>query len=51
MNHFAVDLKLTQHCKSSLLQYKIKVKRKWLSKYKLHKIRRENIICHIFRKY
>ena len=24
MNHFAVHLKLTQHCKSTILQYKIK---------------------------
>ena len=27
-NHFAVHLKLTQHCKSTILQYKIKIKRK-----------------------
>ena len=24
LNHFAVHLKLTQHCKSTILQYKIK---------------------------
>ena len=24
LNHFAVDLKLTQHCKSTILQLKIK---------------------------
>jgi len=27
MNHFAVHLKLTQHCKSTILQYKIKLKK------------------------
>ena len=27
MNHFAVHLELTQHCKSTILQYKIKVKK------------------------
>ena len=27
MNHFAVYLKLTQHCKSTVLQYKIKIKK------------------------
>ena len=27
-NHFAVHLKLTQHCKSIILQYKIKIKKK-----------------------
>ena len=26
LNHFAIHLKLTQHCKSAILQYKIKVK-------------------------
>ena len=26
LNHFAVYLKLTQHCKSTTLQYKIKIK-------------------------
>ena len=26
LNHFAVHWKLTQHCKSSILQYKIKIK-------------------------
>ena len=26
MNHFVVHLKLTQHCKSTILQYKIKIK-------------------------
>ena len=25
LNHFTVHLKLTQHCKSTMLQYKIKV--------------------------
>ena len=25
MNHYAVHLKLTQHCKSTILQYKIKI--------------------------
>ena len=24
LNHFAIHLKLTQHCKSTILQYKIK---------------------------
>ena len=28
LNHFAVHLKLTQHCKSTILQYKIKIKLK-----------------------
>ena len=28
MNHFAVHLTLTQHCKSTTLQYKIKIKLK-----------------------
>ena len=28
MNHFAVHLNLTQHCKSAIPQYKIKVKNK-----------------------
>ena len=28
LNHFAVHLKLTQHCKSNILQYKIKIKLK-----------------------
>ena len=28
LNHFAVYLKLTQHCKSTIPQYKIKVKLK-----------------------
>ena len=28
LNHFAVYLKLTQHCKSTTLQYKIKIKGK-----------------------
>ena len=28
MNHFAVHWKLTQYCKSALLQYKIKIKLK-----------------------
>ena len=27
-NHFAVHLKLLQHCKSTILQYKIKIKLK-----------------------
>ena len=27
LNHFAVHLKLTQHCKSNILQYKIKILR------------------------
>ena len=27
-NHFAVHLKLTQQCKSTTLQYKIKIKKK-----------------------
>ena len=31
LNHFAVHLKLTQHCKSALLQYKIKFKKKHAS--------------------
>ena len=26
LNHLAVHLKLTQHCKSTILQYKIKIK-------------------------
>ena len=26
LNHFVVHLKLTQHCKSTMLQYKIKIK-------------------------
>ena len=26
VNHFAVHLKLTQHCKSTIVQYKIKIK-------------------------
>lgn len=30
-NHFAVHLKLTQHCKSSILQYKIKIEKNFLS--------------------
>ena len=28
MNHFAGHLKLTQHCKSTMLQFKIKIKLK-----------------------
>ena len=28
LNHLAVHLKLTQHCKSTLLQYKIEIKKK-----------------------
>ena len=28
LNHFAVHLKLTQHCKSNIPQYKIKIKLK-----------------------
>ena len=28
LNHFAVHVKLTQHCKSTVLQYKIKIKKK-----------------------
>jgi len=28
VNHFVVHLKLTQHCKSTLLKYKIKIKNK-----------------------
>ena len=28
LNHFAVHLKLSQHCKSAILQYKIKIKLK-----------------------
>ena len=28
MNHFAAHLELTQHCKSTVLQYKIKIKKK-----------------------
>ena len=32
--HFAVHLKLTQHCKSTLLQYKIKIKEK-IGNYKI----------------
>ena len=28
LNHFAVHLKLTQYCKSTILQYKIKIKLK-----------------------
>ena len=28
LNHFAVYLKLTQHCKSTILQYKIKINKK-----------------------
>ena len=28
LNHFAVYLKLTQHCKSTILQFKIKKKKK-----------------------
>ena len=27
LNHFAVHLKLTQHCKSTIFQYKIKTKK------------------------
>ena len=26
LNHFAAHLKLTQHCKSTIFQYKIKIK-------------------------
>ena len=26
LNHFAIHLKLTQHCKSTRIQYKIKIK-------------------------
>ena len=26
LNHFSIHLKLTQHCKSTVLQYKIKIK-------------------------
>ena len=33
--HFAVHLKLTQHCKSTILQYKIKIKKKNNLKIKL----------------
>ena len=33
MNHFAVHLELTRHCKSTILQYKIKInKRKIMEK-------------------
>ena len=32
LNHFAVHLKLKQHCKSTILQYKIKLKKKKESK-------------------
>ena len=28
MNHFAVHLKLTQHCKSTIFHYQIKIKKK-----------------------
>ena len=28
LNHFAIHVKLTQHCKSTILQYKIKIKLK-----------------------
>ena len=28
LNHFAVHLKLTQHCKSTILQYKVKIEKK-----------------------
>ena len=28
MNHFAVHLRLTEHCKSTIHQYKIKIKQK-----------------------
>ena len=31
-NHFAVHPKLTEHCKSSILQYKIKIKLNWKTK-------------------
>ena len=31
LNHFAVYLKLTQHCKSTILQFKIKKKKKGTS--------------------
>ena len=27
LNYYAVHLKLTQHCKSTVLQYKIKIKK------------------------
>ena len=30
LNHFAAYLKLTQHCKSTMLQYKIKIEFKIL---------------------
>ena len=34
LNHFAVYLKLTQHCKSTILQYKLKIKLKFWNKIK-----------------
>ena len=34
LNHFAVHLKLTQHCKSTIFQYKIKTKK---NKMKINK--------------
>ena len=38
LNHFAVHLKLTQHCKSRILQCKIKIKLNWKnSDYKIKK--------------
>ena len=33
LNHFAVHLKLKQHCKSTILQYKIKLKKKKSQKH------------------
>ena len=36
LSHFAVCLKLTQHCKSTVLQYKIKIKVKKNSILVLH---------------
>ena len=32
-NHFAVHLKLTQHCKSTLLQYKMKILKRFKLEY------------------
>ena len=34
LNHFAVHLKLAQHCKSTILQYKIKIKQRKIDFYK-----------------